>query len=124
MTRLAIQALDSRQQRAFEALRQAALIVGASIFVAVCAHITIPLMPLTPVPLTVQNLAVLLVGLFLGSRRGFAALLFYLVEGMVGLPVFSPTALRGNRSTLRSDRWLPAGISLRSVSGRIHLRAR
>lgn len=95
MTRLAIQTLDSRQQRAFEALRQTALIVGASIFIAVCAHITIPLMPLTPVPLTVQNLAVLLVGLFLGSRRGFAALLFYLVEGMVGLPVFNPTGPGG-----------------------------
>ncbi|HEV3512263.1 MAG TPA: biotin transporter BioY, partial [Candidatus Sulfotelmatobacter sp.] len=36
-----------------------------------------------------QNLAVLLVGLLLGSRRGFAALILYLVEGMVGLPVFN-----------------------------------
>ena len=41
-------------------------------------------MPLTPVPLTVQNLGVLLVGLMLGSRRGFAALALYLVEGAVG----------------------------------------
>jgi biotin transport system substrate-specific component len=47
-------------------------------------------MPLTPVPLTVQNLGVLLVGLLLGSRRGFAALALYLAEGAVGLPVFSP----------------------------------
>ena len=78
------------QERTAEAIRQVALIVGASLFVAICAHITIPLMPLTPVPLTVQNLAVLLVGLLLGSRRGFAALLVYLAEGMSGLPVFNP----------------------------------
>jgi biotin transport system substrate-specific component len=52
-------------------------------------------MPLTPVPLTVQNLAVLLVGLLLGSRRGFAALVVYLVEGMSGLPVFNPTGPGG-----------------------------
>ena len=52
-------------------------------------------MPLTPVPLTVQNLGVLLVGMMLGSRRGFAALVLYLVEGMVGLPVFSPTGPGG-----------------------------
>jgi len=60
-----------------------------------CARITIPMMPLTPVPLTVQNLGVLLVGLLLGSRRGFAALTLYLVEGMVGLPVFSPAGPGG-----------------------------
>jgi biotin transport system substrate-specific component len=73
-----------------EVLRQVAIVVSASIFVAVCARITIPLMPLTPVPLTVQNFAVVLVGLLLGSRRGFAALVLYLVEGISGLPVFNP----------------------------------
>jgi biotin transport system substrate-specific component len=52
-------------------------------------------MPLTPVPLTVQNLGVLLVGLLLGSRRGFAALALYLAEGAVGLPVFNPTGPGG-----------------------------
>ncbi|MBZ5680525.1 MAG: biotin transporter BioY [Acidobacteriia bacterium] len=62
--------------------------VGASLFVALCARVTIPL-PSTPVPLTVQNFGVLLVGLLLGSRRGFAALLLYLAEGAAGLPVFS-----------------------------------
>jgi biotin transport system substrate-specific component len=66
-------------------------VVGASLLVALCARITIPLMPLTPVPLTVQNLGVLLVGLLLGSRRGFAALVLYLAEGAMGLPVFSPS---------------------------------
>jgi biotin transport system substrate-specific component len=95
MTRSAVQALRTPQERTIDTLRQVALVVGASFFVALCAHITIPLMPLTPVPLTVQNLAVLLVGLLLGSRRGFAALLLYLVEGMSGLPVFNPTGPGG-----------------------------
>lgn len=75
--------------------RQTAIVVAASLFVALCAHITIPLMPLTPVPLTVQNLGVLLVGLLLGSRRGFAAMILYLLEGMAGLPVFNPTGPGG-----------------------------
>jgi biotin transport system substrate-specific component len=86
----AIQTLTTPQERALEASRQVALVVGASLIVALCAKITIPLMPLTPVPLTVQNLGVLLVGLLLGSRRGFAALALYLAEGAMGLPVFSP----------------------------------
>jgi biotin transport system substrate-specific component len=90
MEKLAIQTLATPQERMLEASRQVALVVGASLFVALCAHVTIPLMPYTPVPLTVQNLGVLLVGLLLGSRRGFAALALYLVEGAAGLPVFSP----------------------------------
>ncbi len=76
-----------------EASRHVVLVVGASLFVALCARITIPLMPLTPVPLTVQNLGVLLVGLLLGSRRGFAAMTLYLFEGAAGVPVFSASAL-------------------------------
>jgi biotin transport system substrate-specific component len=95
MARPAIQTLSSPQDRILEASRQVALVVGASLAVALCAHITIPLMPLTPVPLTVQNLGVLLVGLLLGSRRGFAALVLYLAEGAVGLPVFNPTGPGG-----------------------------
>ena len=73
---------------------EAALVVGASCFVALCARVTVPL-PFTPVPLTLQNFAVLLVGLALGSRRGFAALALYLAEGAFGLPVFNPTGLGG-----------------------------
>ena len=90
MAKSASQALSTPQERAIEASQQVALVVGASLVVALCARIAIPLLPLTPVPLTVQNLGVLLVGLLLGSRRGFAALALYLVEGAAGLPVFSP----------------------------------
>ena len=90
MAKLAIDVLNPPHDRAMDASRNIALVVGASLFVALCAHITIPLMPLTPVPLTVQNFGVLLVGLLLGSRKGFAAIILYLIEGMAGLPVFSP----------------------------------
>jgi biotin transport system substrate-specific component len=91
-----MQTLTNSRQGSFasDAARQTVLIVGASLFVALCARITIPL-PFTPVPLTVQNFGVLLVGLLLGSRRGFAALALYLVEGSVGLPVFNPTGAGG-----------------------------
>jgi biotin transport system substrate-specific component len=94
MSKLAIQTIGSQQERVFEAARQVALVVGASLFVALCARVTIPL-PFTPVPLTVQNFGVLLVGLLLGSRRGFAALTLYLAEGAMGMPVFSPVGPAG-----------------------------
>jgi len=82
------------QDRVLEGVSQIAIVVGASLFVALCARIVLPL-PFTPVPLTLQNFGVLLVGLALGSRRGFAALALYLAEGLVGMPVFSPTGPGG-----------------------------
>src|ERR1700719_913749 len=95
MAKSAIQTLATPQERALEASRQVALVVGASLVVVLCAKITIPLMPLHPVPLTVQNFGVLLVGLLLGSRRGFAALALYLAEGAMGMPGFSPICVGG-----------------------------
>jgi biotin transport system substrate-specific component len=74
--------------------KQAAIVVSASLFVAICARVTIPL-PFTPVPLTLQNFGVLLVGLSLGARRGLAAMALYLLEGVAGLPVFNPTGPGG-----------------------------
>jgi biotin transport system substrate-specific component len=82
------------QDRVLDGVSQVAIVIGASLFVAVCARITLPL-PFTPVPLTMQNFGVLLVGLLLGSRRGFLALVLYLAEGLGGMPVFSPTGLGG-----------------------------
>jgi len=85
-------AVAARAERAIfisDAVEQGALIVGASLLVALCARVTLPL-PFTPVPLTLQNFAVLLVGLTLGPRRAFAAMVLYLIEGASGLPVFNP----------------------------------
>jgi biotin transport system substrate-specific component len=87
--RPATQVASASHDRALDWVKQGGMVVGASFFVALCAHITIPL-PFTPVPLTVQNFAVVLVGLLLGSKRGFAALALYLAEGAAGLPVFNP----------------------------------
>lgn len=94
MAKSAIQQFGTRPERVFEGAQQVALVIGASLLVALCARITIPL-PGTPVPLTVQNFGVLLVGLQLGSRRGFAALALYLAEGAMGMPVFSPVGPGG-----------------------------
>lgn len=66
------------------------LVIGATAFVAACAHISLPL-PFTPVPLTLQNFAVILVGMALGPVAGFSAMVLYLAEGALGLPVFTPS---------------------------------
>ena len=64
------------------------LILLGSLFVAAMAQLSIPL-PFTPVPITGQTFAVLLVGMVFGSRRGALALAAYLAEGAAGLPVFA-----------------------------------
>lgn len=98
MSRVASQVVG-QPTRSMEIAKQTAIVIGASLFVALCAKVTVPL-PFTPVPLTLQNFGVLAVGLALGSRRGFAALALYLVEGAFGLPVFSPSALGGGIAQL------------------------
>ena len=67
-------------------LRDAGLVLAGSLFVAVCAKIQIPA---SPIPWTLQTFGVALVGATLGSRRGAAALIVYLLEGAAGLPVFA-----------------------------------
>jgi biotin transport system substrate-specific component len=64
------------------------LVIGASALIAIAAQIAIPL-PFTPVPLTLQPLAVIFIGVALGSTRGAAAAALYLLEGLSGLPVFA-----------------------------------
>jgi len=63
-------------------------ILGASLFIALCAQIRIPL-PFGFVPFTCQTFAVMLVGAALGSRKGLFAVLAYLTEGALGLPFFA-----------------------------------
>lgn len=69
-------------------LRDLLLITTGALFVAVLAQVEIPL-PFTPVPITGQTFAVLLIGATLGSKRGLAALVLYLVMGVSGLPFFA-----------------------------------
>jgi len=70
------------------------LAVSATAFIALCAHVSVPLY-FTPVPITLQTMAVILVGLTLGPALGSAALVLYLAEGAMGLPVFSPNGPGG-----------------------------
>jgi biotin transport system substrate-specific component len=70
------------------------IVIAASIFVAACAHLSVPL-PFTPVPITLQNFAVILVGMVLGPVAGFSAMVLYLAEGAMGLPVFTPHSIGG-----------------------------
>ncbi len=84
----------STHDRALDGAKQVAIVIGASLFVALCARASVHV-PFTPVPFTMQDFGVLLVGLSLGSRRGFAALVLYLAEGASGMPVFSPGGLGG-----------------------------
>lgn len=70
------------------------LIVAGSLLVALCAQISLPV-PFSPVPVTGQTFAVLLLGATFGARRSAAALLLYLAEGAAGLPVFAPGGLPG-----------------------------
>lgn len=69
-------------------LRDLLLVAAGALLVALRAQVRIPL-PFTPVPLTGQTFAVLLVGAALGSKRGFASLGLYTVLGLAGLPVFA-----------------------------------
>ncbi len=72
-------------------LRNLLIILGGSALVAGSSHVYLPL-AFTPVPLTLQPFAVLLLGLVLAPRLAAATLTAYLMEGAAGLPVFTPSA--------------------------------
>ncbi len=76
------------------ALRRGLAVVLGAATVAVAAQVAVPL-PFTPVPMTLQPLAVLVVGGVLGARLGAAALVLYVALGALGLPVFTPVGLPG-----------------------------
>lgn len=66
--------------------RKVMMVLAGSAFIAVAAQINVPRMP---VPVTLQTLAILMVGFAYGSRLGAATLVAYLAEGAMGLPVFA-----------------------------------
>ncbi|WP_251449562.1 biotin transporter BioY [Microbacterium sp. Marseille-Q6648] len=72
--------------RALALAVDAGLVVAGAALVAVLAQASIPLWP---VPITGQTLAVIVVGAALGARRGAAALVTYMAAGLAGLPVFA-----------------------------------
>src|SRR6056297_1960426 len=66
-------------------LKQAALVLGGSLFIAMAAQVSFG----WPVPMSLQTLAILIVGLTFGSQLGLATLITYLGYGAMGLPVFA-----------------------------------
>ena len=86
-------AVASPHRLPLAARRAIAIVLGAAL-VAIAAQIAIPL-PGTPVPMTLQPFAVLLVGGLLGAELGASAMLAYLALGAIGLPVFTPYGLPG-----------------------------
>ncbi|MFV0408204.1 MAG: biotin transporter BioY, partial [Paracoccus sp. (in: a-proteobacteria)] len=68
------------------ALTNVLMVLAGSALIALSAQVSVPMFP---VPMTLQTLAIGLVGLTYGSRLGAATVLAYLAEGAVGLPVFA-----------------------------------
>ncbi|MFH7336223.1 biotin transporter BioY [Streptomyces sp. KHY 26] len=69
-------------------VRDAALVLGGAALTGLAAQLSVPV-PGSPVPVTGQTFAALLVGTALGARRGFLSLALYTVAGMVGVPWFA-----------------------------------
>ncbi|MBV8104194.1 MAG: biotin transporter BioY [Hyphomicrobiales bacterium] len=73
-------------RRSLRFARNAALAVGGALALALSAKIQVPF---APVPMTLQSLVVLALGAAYGARLAAATVALYLLEGLVGLPVFA-----------------------------------
>lgn len=82
------QTLRPRTAFAAQAAYDIIVVLFGSALLALAAQAQIRL-PFTPVPITAQTFAVLIVGMLLGSRRALAAVAAYLGQGALGLPVFA-----------------------------------
>ena len=67
-------------------LTQALMVLGGSLVVGMSAQVSVPMFP---VPMTLQTLAISIIGLSYGSRLAAVTLIAYLAEGAMGLPVFA-----------------------------------
>ena len=68
-------------------VRDISLVLLGTFILALCARVAI-FLPISPVPISLQNFGVILMGILLGSRRGACCIAAYLMEGAIGLPVF------------------------------------
>jgi biotin transport system substrate-specific component len=87
---LAVSIASGAASRPAAWVRSTGIVLAGSLLLAVCSHIALPLY-FTPVPLTLQTFAVLLLGLLLSPQLAAGSAIAYLVEGALGLPVFAPT---------------------------------
>ena len=85
-------ALAFSQSNNKKLLKNISLVILGTVFIALSAQVIVPFVP---VPVTLQTLAVLIIGLSFGSKLGLVTVFTYLFEGAVGLPVFA-----GGASTL------------------------
>lgn len=72
-------------------VRDAALVAGGAALTGLAAQLSVPI-PHSPVPVTGQTFAALLVGTALGARRGFLSLALYALAGVAGVPWFADGA--------------------------------
>jgi biotin transporter BioY len=75
-------------KKAYAGLYDVALIIGGSLFIAVSSRLKI-FLPFSPVPITGQTFAVLMIGALSGAWRGSLSVLLYIIMGMTGLSVFA-----------------------------------
>lgn len=92
-------------------------VIGFAATMALAAQVAIPI-PGTPVPFTLQPLAVVLAGMCLGPAAGAASMVLYLLTGAVGLPVFSPIGAPGVLRLLGpTGGYLLAGPAAAAIAG-------
>lgn len=80
--------LPASRTKSAGAVKSAALVVGGAVLTGIAAQIAVPV-PGSPVPVTGQTFAALLVGTALGARRGFLSIALYALAGMAGMPWFA-----------------------------------
>ena len=84
--------IDALLDKSDSLFRTFLLVLAGSILLTVSAKIQVPFYP---VPMTLQTLVVLLIGILFGWRMGFATVLVYLAQGAMGIPVFAGTPEKG-----------------------------
>ena len=99
-------------------LTDALLIVLGAGLTAASAQITIPL-PFTPVPITGQTFSVLLLGASLGTLRGGASILLYVLLGMAGAPIYADAAHGWSTITGPSGGYLVSFPFASALTGRL-----
>ena len=97
-------------------LWRVALVVFGTALLALAARIEIPL-PFSPVPVTGQTFAVLVLAAALGARLGVATVTLYILEGIVGLPVFAGGAAGLARLTGPTGGYLVGFIVAAAIIG-------
>ena len=81
-----------KQIQNYKILRNFLIIIIGSLLLTISAKIKIPFYP---VPMTMQTFVVLMLGISLGPKLGVAAVVLYLLEGILGIPVFSNSPEKG-----------------------------